>query len=139
MEITIKTVQVTAVNAGPVNDPPLPEQGPASEVTIIEMQGEINYNTASMVEAKLSPLTQPGAKLLLDMSQVPYLSSAGLRMLLSLYRRTTSADGQIVLVGLTEEIKDTMSITGFLEFFTNCETLEEGFAALTVQPSVFPR
>jgi anti-sigma B factor antagonist len=51
-------------------------------------------------------------------------------MLLSLYRQTTAKEGKLVLVGLTEDIQDTMSVTGFLDFFTTRETLESGLEAL---------
>jgi anti-sigma B factor antagonist len=33
-------------------------------------------------------------------------------------------------VGLGEEIKDTMSVTGFLNFFTTRDTVDEGLQAL---------
>ncbi len=87
------------------------------EVTTVEIQGDIDANTAPKVTETVLPLVQPGSKILMNMSEVPYMSSAGLRSLLSLYRQTTAKDGKIVLVGLTEEILDTMSITGFLDFF----------------------
>lgn len=100
------------------------------EVSVAELAGEIDANTAPSIQEKILPLAQPGSKILLDMTQVPYMSSAGLRMLLSLYRQTTAKEGKLVLVGLTEDIQDTMSVTGFLDFFTTCETLESGLAAL---------
>jgi anti-sigma B factor antagonist len=105
------------------------------EATIVELIGEVSYNTAPTVEAQVLPLAQPQARLVLDMTQVPYMSSAGLRMLLSLYRQVTANEGQIVLVGLIEEIKDAMSITGFLDFFTSCDTLDAGLAALQTVPA----
>lgn len=67
--------------------------------------------------------------MILDMSHVEYMSSAGLRMLLAV-RRQMAANGYIVLVGLSEAIKDTMTITGFLDFFTTCDTIEDGIQAL---------
>jgi anti-sigma B factor antagonist len=36
----------------------------------------------------------------------------------------------VALVGLTENTRDVMSVTGFLDFFTDYETLEAGLAAL---------
>jgi anti-sigma B factor antagonist len=63
------------------------------------------------------------------------MSSAGLRVLLAVYRQMTAQNGQVVLVGLVEEIKDTMSVTGFLDFFTTADSLEEAFAVLKLQPS----
>ena len=58
------------------------------------------------------------------------MSSAGLRMLLLIYRQAQQKSGQIALVGLSEEIKDIMSVTGFLSYFTVCETLEDGLKVL---------
>jgi anti-sigma B factor antagonist len=47
-----------------------------------------------------------------------------------MYRQVARQNGSMVLVGLAEEIKDTMSITGFLNFFTIRDTVDEGLKAL---------
>jgi anti-sigma B factor antagonist len=101
------------------------------EVTVIEISGEIDSNTAPQAQERVLPLVQPGAKILLDLRGVEYMSSAGLRVLLSMYRQVVRQNGGIVLVGLAEEIKDTMSITGFLNFFITHDTVDEGLKALT--------
>ncbi|MDX2272343.1 MAG: anti-sigma factor antagonist [Cyanobacteriota bacterium] len=100
------------------------------QVTLVELEGEIDGKTAPMAQEKIVPLTQAGGKMLLDMTHVTYMSSAGLRVLLLLYRQMTSNNGQIALVGLSEDIKDTMSVTGFLKFFTISDTVDSGLAAL---------
>ena len=100
------------------------------QVTVIEIAGDIDGKSAPEVQQQVLSLVKPGGKILLDMTQVGYMSSAGLRMLLATYRQAKSSDGHIVLVGLAEEIKDTMSMTGFLRFFTTHETVEDGLAAL---------
>lgn len=104
--------------------------GTVEQVTTVELEGDIDASTAPSVQEKVLLLTTPGARILLNMVGVPYMSSAGLRMLLSLYRQSSSNESKLVLVGLSEEIKDTMSITGFLEFFITCETVEAGLEAL---------
>jgi anti-sigma B factor antagonist len=100
------------------------------QVTAIALAGDIDASTAPKVQAQVLPLAQTESKLLMDMTKVRYMSSAGLRMLLSLYRQISTNEGKLVLVGLSEEIKDTMSVTGFLDFFTTCETFDTGLAAL---------
>jgi len=100
------------------------------QVTVIEISGDIDSTTAPQAQEQILPLVQPGSKVLLDMNGVEYMSSAGLRMLLSTYRQISRGDGGIVLVGLGEEIKDTMSVTGFLNFFTTRDTLDEGLQVL---------
>jgi anti-sigma B factor antagonist len=102
----------------------------SGQVTLVEMAGDIDSNTAPQAQERILPLVQPAAKILLEMSGVDYMSSAGLRMLLSMYRQVSRQNGSIVLVGLAEEIKDTMSVTGFLNFFTIRDTVDEGLKAL---------
>ena len=100
-------------------------------IMVVALAGEMDGRTATIVQEQLLPLAQPGCKILLDMSGVTYMSSAGLRLLLLLYRQIASNDGRVVLTGLRESIQDTMLITGFLDFFVAYRTLEEGLAALT--------
>ncbi|MFQ5794623.1 MAG: anti-sigma factor antagonist [Candidatus Bipolaricaulia bacterium] len=100
------------------------------QVTVVQLTGELDGSTAPTAQEQILPLIQEGGRILLDMTGVAYMSSAGLRMLLLLYRQTRSHNGRIALVGLSEEIQDTMSVTGFLDFFTTHETLDSGLEAL---------
>jgi len=99
-------------------------------ITVVALDGELDGKTAPEVQDKVLPLVEPEIRILLDLSKVPYMSSAGLRMLLSIYRQVTGKKGRIVLVGVAEEIRDTMSVTGFLKFFLIHETIEAGAKAL---------
>jgi anti-sigma B factor antagonist len=100
------------------------------EITIVELNGDIDASTAPKVQELVLPLAQSGKKLLLNMTEVPYMSSAGLRSLLALYRQASAQECKLVLVGLSPEITDTMSVTGFLAFFTITESVDQGIAAL---------
>ncbi len=102
----------------------------ADGVSIVAVEGTIDGNTAPQAQDEILPLIQNGCRLLMDMSAVDYMSSAGLRIMLLLYRRVSAAGGKIVLVGLSEEISDTMALTGFLDFFATAETRESGLASL---------
>ena|SRR5689334_908039 len=99
-------------------------------VAVVAMSGDIDGRTAPDAQEVILGQIKPGAAILLDMTGVSYMSSAGLRMLLSTYRTANSNAAHVVLVGLNEEIRDTMSATGFLNFFTTVDTLEQGLAAL---------
>ena len=96
----------------------------------VEIEGDIDASTAPTVQEKVLPLVEPNSKILMDMTSVPYMSSAGLRMLLSLYRQTEAKKGKVVLVGICEELQDTMSVTGFLDFFTIVDKYDEGIQKL---------
>ncbi len=104
-------------------------QSTVQDVNVVGLVGDLDGNNAPNVQAQIIPLVVPDVKLILDMSEVVYMSSAGLRMLLVMYRMIISKSGKVVLVGLSEEIQDTMAMTGFLDFFTYVETLDEGLNA----------
>lgn len=99
-------------------------------VTVATLFGELDGRTAPDVQAALLLLPEPHRKLLLDLSGVSYISSAGLRALLMLYRQIANGEGQVALAGLSESIRDMMAVTGFLEFFDDYPTRDEGIAAL---------
>jgi anti-sigma B factor antagonist len=100
------------------------------DVVVIEISGDIDGKSAPTVQDNILAQIQPGIKVILDMKNVPYMSSAGLRVLLVTYRQIKNNAGQIVLVGLSEEIKDTMSMTGFLRFFEVYNTVADGLTTL---------
>jgi anti-sigma B factor antagonist len=100
-------------------------------VTVVELLRELTGKTAPGAQERILAEAQPAGKLLLDLSGVPYMSSAGLRVLLLVYRTVSDQGGRAVLVGLSEDLKNTMSLTGFLDFFAHKDSLEAGIAELT--------
>lgn len=101
-----------------------------NKVNVVEIIGDIDGKTAPEIQQQLQSEIGADPKILLDMSKVEYMSSAGLRMLLSMYRQVKESDGRIVLAGLSEEIQDIMSVTGFLSHFTTYSTVDDGLNAL---------
>ncbi len=99
-------------------------------VKIAMVTGDIDSKTAPEGQEKLVPLVEQNKTMILDMSGVAFMSSAGLRMMLLLYRHATAGNGKLALVGLSEQIKDTMAATGFLRFFAVCKDTAEAVAAL---------
>jgi len=81
-------------------------------VVLIELEGSLDGKTAPEVQKQVLPSAEGQSKVILDMTRVNYISSAGLRVLLLLYRQLKAKGGRIALVGMTEEIKDVMSNTG---------------------------
>ena len=98
--------------------------------TVFTIVGDIDGNTAPTAQETILPAGSSDAKIALDMSGVTYMSSAGLRMLLVIYRQIMGQGGKVVLVGLSEELQDTMTLTGFMDFFDHFDALDEGLATL---------
>lgn len=101
-----------------------------NNVCILALEGDIDANSAPDISSQVLTITESESKILMDLTKVAYMSSAGLRMLLKLYRTINNDGKKLVLVGLSEDIKDTMEVTGFLPFFTISPTVEEALQIL---------
>ncbi len=101
------------------------------DITVVFLSGELNSQTSTTVQEQLTPLVMPDCNIVLDLGGVGYMSSAGLRTLLLLYRRIQNAHGRVVVTRLTEMVRDTMQITGFLDFFETYDDVARGVAALS--------
>jgi len=98
-------------------------------ITIVSIDGEIDGRTAPQLEGGLASWPSRD-RVLLDLSGVSYLSSAGLRALLLIHRRVAGEDGRLVLVGVVPAVVDTMKVTGFLRYFVLLETRGDALATL---------
>lgn len=95
------------------------------EVSVITIAGSIDSNTAPALQQQVMAATSETNKVIMDLSNVSFVSSAGLRVLLMVYRLVKSKSGKVILVGVSEEIEGVMSMTGFINFFVLTATLQE--------------
>ena len=100
-------------------------------VTIVAVKGRLDSLTAPDLGERLSSaLATPGRRLLIELSQLEYISSAGFRVLLLAARRARETDAQVVLSGVSGKILQFFDLGGFLDIFRICGTRAEGVAAL---------
>ena len=97
----------------------------SGDVEIAEIEGSIDSKTAPELQQSILDGVAGTSKIVLDLTKVGFVSSAGLRVLLMVYRQLKGKDGKIVLVGVSEEIRDVMFMTGFISFFEIDKTLDE--------------
>ena len=100
-----------------------------ANVSTVTLEGSIDGKTAPLVREELRPALEKAKNVILDMAGVNYLSSAGLRLLLLVYREFSAKNGKLVLVAVSPEIRAVMSHTGFLSFFTLADTQTEAMRA----------
>ena len=99
-------------------------------IHVVELAGELDANTSPVAQQQIMPLAIEGSRILLDMGGVTFMSSAGLRLLLSMYRQVAALKGTVALANLSEDLQDTMSMTGFHSFFTIHATTEGGLQVM---------
>jgi anti-anti-sigma factor len=93
---------------------------------VITVTGRVDAATCpGFEEAVYRFLSQGCTGLVFDFSGLDYISSAGLRVLLSARKQLIPLNGTIVLVGLRPFVREVFDMTGFSKIFPIYQTLEE--------------
>lgn len=99
------------------------------EVMIVEPKGRIDLVNAAPFEKRLVELIRSGSqRLMIDFRHVQYISSPGFRALLIARKLVDQAGGNLVLCGMSPEIKRVFAIGKFVDLFIICATADEGLA-----------
>jgi len=98
------------------------EQG----AVIVAPVGRVDSTTSASLDDHLLKLAAAGEKaIVIDMGGVEYISSAGLRVMLSLAKRTREIKGSLALCALGESVRQVFALAGFLPLFTITATRAE--------------
>lgn len=97
--------------------------------TICRPVGELDAFTVSRFRQALAELAS-SSRLLIDMSGVPFVDSAGLGALIGGIRRTREMGGDVAVVCNRPTLTRLLRTTGFDRIVTVAETLEEAMASL---------
>ena len=89
------------------------------DILIIGLKGRLDANTSPSLEDRLVGLIDGGqTRFLVEFTEVDYISSAGLRVLLMVAKRLKNVNGRIVLASLNDHIKEVFDIAGFSSVLT---------------------
>lgn len=101
------------------------------EVRVIGPSGRIDTTTAGALEAKLAALLAAASpRVVVDFSDVEYISSAGLRVLLVAARRVQGTGGRLALCGMRPPVHHVFQLAGFLPLFTIAESRDAAVAQI---------
>ena len=101
-------------------------------VTVVAPVGRIDSTTADAVDAHILGLTFSGApQLVVDFGGVEYISSAGLRVMLSLAKRVREKKGGLALCALGDGVRQVFELAGFLPLFVIQTTRDLAVQTLT--------
>ena len=85
-----------------------------NDCATLKLEGRLDTITASQLESEISSLLKETKHFVLDMAKLEYLSSAGLRVLLSAQKQVR-AEGSLKLVHVCESVMEVFEITGFAD------------------------
>ena len=85
-----------------------------NDVVTFIIEGRLDTTTAPTLEKTINETVDGIKELILDMNQLTYVSSAGLRVLLSAQKKMSKI-GTMKLIGVCEEVMDVFEMTGFVD------------------------
>ena len=99
-------------------------------VTIVQVKGRLDSTTSPMLGERLTAvLGAAKSRVLVDFSQLDYISSAGFRVLLQAAKRADENAAKLVLCGVSGKTRQLFDLGGFLDLFSITATREEGITA----------
>ena len=85
------------------------------EKLIVTASGRIDTSTSPQLDTEVKNSLDGITELILDFEKVSYISSSGLRILLSLHKIMDSKEGRLVIRKPTEMVLEVFDVTGFAD------------------------
>jgi len=101
------------------------------DVVVVRVHGRLDAASSPQLEKKINSIIDSGHfKLILNFSGVEYLSSAGMRLMLSVSKKLKHLEGKVVACSLNDEVMEVVKMAGFHQILELYSTEEEGFGHL---------
>ena len=99
-------------------------------VHILDFSGNFDTNTAPIAEDEINSLLDAGSeKILFNFNELNYISSAGLRVLLTTAKKLKSSDGAMQVCNLNTVVQEVFDISGFAGILSLASDEAEALAA----------
>ncbi len=96
------------------------------QVLIVKIIGRLDAVSTPQVDKKLTNIIDMGNQhILIDFSAVDYLSSAGMRLLLSATKRLKGQEGKFIICNVPEDVMEVLKMAGFDRILSIASTREE--------------
>lgn len=99
------------------------------DVWLVGVRGRLDQSLNMQLEENLTGLLDGGRNhLIVDLSEVSYINSGGLRCLVSAWRKARQQSGNLVLCGLNARLQEIFSMVGFdkvFQIYPTCEAAQQ--------------
>jgi anti-anti-sigma factor len=91
----------------------------SGKIKVVAVEGRLDTTNYNELEAVVTELISEGVKdVVFDLSELEYISSSGLRVMLLTLKKTSAAGGKLILCNMKEGIREIFEISGFTTIFT---------------------
>jgi anti-anti-sigma factor len=103
-----------------------------NQVLVFAIKGRLDAATAPVAEESIKEtMAEDTNRLLFDLSELEYLSSGGLRVILGAAKEIRRREGKVALAALTQYVYEIFEVSGFTAMIPIKDTVEEGLKDLT--------
>lgn len=96
---------------------------------VVKGEGRVDSATAPDLEKVLSELVEERKTIILDMSDITFVSSAGWWSIIRVYKEMKKGNNSpLVLAGLNENVRSSMELIGILPYFPTYDNLVDAIA-----------
>jgi anti-sigma B factor antagonist len=100
------------------------------DVCVIALSGALDHQSAVDVQDRIARVLPEREHVVIDFSKVSCVSSASLRTMVLIYRQAQALGHTVAVVGLSPEVHNVLSATGFLDFFVLSDSIQAGVAGV---------
>lgn len=101
-------------------------------IQILSLSGSLDASTSSALEQRFNSLVSAtNHNFILEMKDMEYVSSGGLRVILVITKKLKALGGAVVLAGLNSSIEELINMTGFSSLVKMAEGEEQALAQLS--------
>ena len=101
-------------------------------IPVMSLAGRLDVTTSPLLEERLLPaIESDGAKIILDCSELSYVSSAGLRVFITCQRRLAEHGGGLAFAALSKPVLELFRLAGLETLFVIAATPAEAVARLS--------
>ena len=102
---------------------------PRSASVVVSVQGELDVTSSQRFDDCLSEAAAESDQVILDMSEVDFMDTTALAVIVARWRRQADVGGQFLLAGARYRYTKALWITGLADRLPMYETLDEALAA----------
>jgi len=96
------------------------------DIKVVEIAGKLNTGASPEAETFINDLIDEGAtKILLNLEDLDFISSTGLRVILATGKKLSAVGGKVVLCSPNKTVSDVFKMSGFNQMFSVLDTEEE--------------
>ena len=100
-------------------------------VTVVTVSGRVDSVTAAKLDAELTKIVLENQKIVLDLKDVVYMSSAGVRAIVRALQTAKKSAGGVKLANIREQLVQVLKTVGMMEMLQSYSSVDEAVTSFS--------